>query len=669
MAKKRKLTRRQFLHVSAVAAAGTLAAACAGPMPVPTEQAPEAPAEEEAPEEPAAEPASEGKYKEAPTLAELVVAGELSPVDERLPEEPFVVGPGVLVYEDDLDWEVGEYSREGEILRSVTNNPEWSYPCQHALEWFLNTPKHHTGPITGNLCSHWKVNDDCTEYEFTLRKGLKWSDGVPVTTEDILFAYEDIQMNPDVTPVLGSTLRAGADPAGEPMKLVAVDDYTFTVSFAAPNGRFLKMMGMGNLWNPYCFLLKPKHYLKQFHKTYTPMEELKPILDQEGLSEEEWPQLCLNMGAGWWGGGCEHAAEAMPVLRPWIVKESPEDLIIMERNPYYHKVDTEGQQLPYVDRIEGVVVTNPENIPMKIVNCEGNYMRERLHHEDISLYKEHEDECGYRVTLDMVYHNAPVALFINYNNPNEAWRTVVTNKTFRHAINAAIDYREIIEVLFLGMGDVNPWIPDVNDKDEANRLLDEVGLAERDDEGWRIGPDGERFEFRMDVRLDPLFGQPAEVIKAHLEDVGIYTPLKQMEGSLWTELRDANELFASIDWLDDCNWPYIMWDYMPNSRIQWAQLWHRWMQTDGEEGEEPQDWMKELYALDAEMRSINPNTTQAEDAEKRFAEWYKEYIPIFPLARDVIDPCIVPQNLGNVAHSGRSSAVWFAQEQVFFKHR
>jgi peptide/nickel transport system substrate-binding protein len=111
-----------------------------------------------------------------------------------------------------------------------------------------------------------------------------------------------------------------------------------------------------------------------------------------------------------------------------------------------------------------------------------------------------------------------------------------------------------------------------------------------------------------------------------------------------------------------------MWDYMPNSRIQWAQLWHQWMQTNGEEGEEPPDWMKELYALDAEMRSINPNTEQAADAEERFAAWYKEYIPIFPLARDVIDPCIVPQNLGNVAHSGRSSAVWFAQEQVFFKH-
>jgi len=152
-----------------------------------------------------------------------------------------------------------------------------------------------------------------------------------------------------------------------------------------------------------------------------------------------------------------------------------------------------------------------------------------------------------------------------------------------------------------------------------------------------------------------------------LEDVGIYTPLKQIEGSLLTQLRDSNQLYVSIDWLDDCNWPYLMWDYMPNSRVGYGRLWHQWMQTAGKEGEEPPDWVKELYAIDAELRSINPNTAQAKDAEKRFAEWFKEYIPILPLARDVIDPVIVPKRLANVPHSGRSSAMMFAQEQVFFK--
>jgi len=240
-------------------------------------------------------------------------------------------------------------------------------------------------------------------------------------------------------------------------------------------------------------------------------------------------------------------------------------------------------------------------------------------------------------------------------------------KEFRHALNAAIDYREILDVLFLGMGDVNPWIPDVNDKALANSMLDDLGLDKRDAEGWRLYPNGDRFEFRMDVRTDPLFIQPAEIISVQLEEVGISAPLKQLDSSLWGEIRDTNELYASIEWLDDCNWPYLMWDYMPNDRSRYGQLWHKYMQTDGEEGEEPPAWIKELYALDAEMRAINPNTSQAKDAEARFAAWFMEYIPTLPLARDVVDPVIVPVNLGNLLKAGRSSAVGFAAEELFFK--
>ncbi len=670
MTRKRKITRRQFLQVSALATAGAVVAACAPTTPEPVEEEP-IPVEADPVVDPVdvdAEPPS--TYSESPMLAALVAAGQLPPVDERLPLEPFVVGPGVLVNPDHLNWEVGEYSREGEVLRSVTTSPTWSYPCQHAIEHFLNTWVHHTGPITGNLCSSWSVNDDCTEYEFTLRRGLKWSDGVPVTTEDIRFTYEDVLMNETLTPVIAPLLRARANPAGEPMKLEIVDEFTFTVSFAESNGQFLNQMGMGNVWMPYNFLLKPKHYLEQFHADYADAAELAALCRAGGLGEDEWHRLFADEGGGWWGGGCELMAEEgrMPHLRGWTIKPSPEELIVMERNPYYHKVDIEGKQLPYVDRIEGVVVADPENIPMAVINGEGNYIRERLNHPDISLYMEHAEANNYRVDLNMVYHNAPVALFFNFCNPDENWREIVWQKEFRHAINAAIDYREIIDVLFLGMGEVNPWIPDINDKDEANRLLDQVGLDQRDGDGWRLGPDGNRFRFEMDVRIDPLFGRPAEVIKTHLEEVGIYTPLRQMEGSLWNARRDANELYASIDWLDDCNWPYVKDDFMPNQRIRWAQTWHRWMETGGGEGEEPPAWMQELYALHGEMVSVNPNTATAANAEARFAEWFLEHLTILPLANNVIDPCIVPVNAGNIAHAGRSSAVWFKQEQVFFKH-
>ena len=699
--KNRKLTRRDFLRLSAMTTAGVVAAACARATPVVVEKevikevpvekpvvvekevVKEVPVEKEVVKEVPVEkvierekvvtatplPAGPPKYKEAPELAELVKAGKLPPVDERLPVEPFVIGPGVLIWPEDLpEWQVGEYSREGEVLRTVTTNPTWSYPCQHALEWFLNCPKHHTGPLTGNIAKSWKVNEDCTEYELTLRKGLKWSDGEPVTTEDIRFAWEDVQLNEQITPALDAVFKSRADPRGDPMTLEIVDDYTFRYKFTEPNGRFLKSLGMGNLWDPYCALLKPKHYLQQFHTTYTPIEELKPLLEKEGLTEAEWYRLFVARGGTWWGGGCEHEAEELPVLRGWIIKPSPEESIIMERNPYYWKVDVEGQQLPYVGRIEAKVVAKPENIPAAIITGEINFCREILRHTDVALYKEHEGDA-YRVNLDMVYHNAPVAFMLNYNNPDPVWQQVVLDKKFRQAVNAAINNKEIIDALYLGLGTHSTWFPAVDDPDLANKLLDEIGLDKRDAEGYRLGPDGNRFEVFMEIALDPLFVQPAELIASHLDAVGLRTSLKQLEYGLFNERRDANQLYASVDWLDDCNWPYVMYyDYMPDSRIRWGRLWEVWMRTNGEEGVEPPDWIKELYEISKELVAVNPNTKRAEEAEKRFAAWMMEYIPVFPVARDVADPVIVPPNLGNVPISGRSSALMFAQEQCFFKH-
>ena len=655
----KEISRREFIRVSALAAAGVAAAACAKTEAPPT-ATPKTAAAATATPVPVVKPAG----NEAPALADMVAAGTIAPVDERLPATPFVIGPGTLIVPEDLDWQVGTY--EGGILRAVTTNPTWSYPCQHALENILNTPKHHVGPFSGNLVESFTISDDVSDYSFTLRKGLKWSDGEPVTTEDVAFGWQDAMLNEQITPALGSSYRSGGEPSGDPMVLEIVDDYTFTVTFTKPSAAFLSAMGMGNLWTPYCWLIKPKHYLKAFHTTYTPVAELKPQLDAEGLTEGEWHRLFAAKGGTWWGGGCEHEAEELPVLRGWIIMKSPEDQIIMERNPYYHKVDTEGKQLPYVGRIEAKVVATPENIPSTIITGEINFCREILRHTDVGLYKENEGDA-YKVNLDMVYHNAPVALMFNYNNPDEAWQKVVLNKTFRRAVNAALQFDEIIDALFLGLGRPSPWFPPGGDRDLANQLLDEIGMDQRDADGYRLDPDGNRFEIFMEVVTDPLFGQSAELISQQLDQVGLRTPLKQMESGLWSERRDANELYASVQWLDDCNWPFIMSDYMPTSRIRWGQLWDDWMRTEGEEGVEPPDWIKELYEIRGEIVTVNPNTEKGEAILKRFTDWCMEYIPVFPIARDVSDPCIVPPNLANVPTGGRSSGMMFAEEQLFFK--
>jgi peptide/nickel transport system substrate-binding protein len=203
-------------------------------------------------------------YKEAPEMAELVAAGKLPPVAERLPENPFVVGPGVEVRAEDLDWEVGKY---GGVLTSVTANPELDWTLRDAaMEGFLSSPAHTTTNIKPSLAESFTVNDDATEFVITLRKGTKWSDGTPVTTEDVRFAYEDVMLNEELTPTIPATYRAGGRPGAEPMKLEIVDEYTFKMTFAAPYGRFLRFLGVGQVWGgQYTDLLKPSHYLKKYH--------------------------------------------------------------------------------------------------------------------------------------------------------------------------------------------------------------------------------------------------------------------------------------------------------------------------------------------------------------------------------------------------------------------
>ncbi len=670
-----KIGRREFMRISALAAAGVTAAACAkttAPTATPKAAATatvKVAAATDTPKAAAATatpvPQVKPSGKEAPAMADQVSAGKLPPVNERLPAVPFLVEQGVEVWSDDLAFQVGTY--DGGVLRTVTTNPQWTYPCQHALQWFLSTPKHHTGPIRGNIVESFELNDAVTEYTFNMRKGLKWSDGQPVTTDDIRFGWEDCLLNDKINAALDNTLKDGAAPGGDAMTLEILDQFTFKCTFKKPNARFLNTMGMANLWSPYNFLLKPFHYLKAFHIKYTTAADMKPALDKEGLTADQWPQLFTARGGNWWGGGCENVALGLPVLLGWALQDHPAELIVQERNPYYFKVDAEGKQLPYVSRIEGAVVAKPENIPPKIISGDINFCREIITHTDVALYKQHEG-TAYKVNLDMVYHNAPVALMLNYCNPDKNWQQVVLNVKFRQAVNAALNFKEIIDTLYLGLGKPCPWYPAGGDQALANKLLDEIGLDKTDSEGWRIGPDGKRFEVIMEVASDPLYVQPAQLVSQQLQAVKLSAPLKLMETTLFSQRRDANELYATLDWCDDCNWPFIMYyDIMPDSRSRWGRCWEEWMSTQGKTGTEPPDWIKELYDISGQLAATNPNGTAAPALLKRFADFEMANIPIFPLARDVADPCIVPPNLMNVPKSGRSSAMMFSEEQLWFK--
>lgn len=660
-----KISRREFLQVSALAAAGLTVAACAKteePTVAPTATPKTAEAE------PTATPVPEEKptENEAPSVAAKVAAGSLPPLEERLPVKPFVDGPNILVSEKDMVYEVGQYG--GGPFRSVTTyEGDWIIRDAN-MDNLLCTPAHYTTPIYPNVAESWSISDDLQEFSFTLRKGLKYSDGEPFTTEDVRFGVEDWLFNKELTPVLGSAYRAGGQPGADPMVFEVVDDFTFTVKFTAPYGRFVRNMGVGALWGDYATgLVKPAHYLKPFHAEYATKEELAPLLAEEGLSEDEWPNLINSKYVVLWNISYARAV-GYPHIEPWLRQESPSELIVMDRNPYHYKVDTEGKQLPYVDGFESDIVQAAANIPMKIIAGDVNMLRDRVPMDQVGLLKENEEEGGYVVNLDMTLHNAPIALFINYVNPDENWQEVVLQQPFRQAIAHAINWQEVLDVLFLGLGNVNPWMPQEFEPEKAEAYFEACGLGEKDADGFRIGPDGEVFEFFIEFQESstewPRF---AELIQSNLEAVGLKTPIKLIAGDLWTERRNANELYASIDWLDDCNWPYLVTDYLPTERIGWGQLWHDYLNTNGEEGIEPPDWIYEIYRIYGEIVAVVPGTERAEQAEADFATWMLENRPMFPAARDVPNVQIYSPDFGNIATSGRASACLFGAEHIFFK--
>lgn len=606
-----------------------------------------------------------GAFGEAPALAAMVAAGELPPVEERLPDNPLVVTTGTMVRAEDLTVEIGKY---GGTLRSVTANPELDWNLRDAaMEHFLMSPAHTVAPIMGNVAESFEADADNRVFTFTLRRGLKWSDGTPVTTEDMRFAVEDVLFVDALTPALPARYKAAGQPDGTPMTFEIVDDHAFRISFDRQYGRFVIEMGVGALWGGYNELLKPRHVLMQYHKNHADAATLAANLREAGLESDEWHRLFLQKDILWHENMRSEAA-GFPTLGPWVRVDSPQDLMVMERNPYYYKVDAAGNQLPYVDRYESVIVAKAENIPLKVIAGDVNLNRDLIAHDKVPLLKENEERGGYRVYTNLVYHNAPVALFLNYLNPDETWREVVWNPRFRHAVNKAINYQNIIDVMFLGLGEPNPWIRPDYDPAEANRILDEIGLDRKDADGFRLGPDGEQFQLVFEIREGAAdWEKMGELITADLEAIGIRTPMKLIARQLWIERRDAGQLYATLDWLDDVNWPILKVDYLPNTRSRWGQGWHSWLGTGGAQGEEPPVWIKDLYDLYGTFTAELPTSDQAMQAVDAFSTWMNTHVPMFPLARDVVGPVIIPENLGNLAVSGKSSATWFAAEQFFFE--
>ncbi len=520
---------------------------------------------------------SDTSQMEAPTLAEMVAAGELPPLDERLPASPVVV---------EVIEELGTYGGIWDM--ATTGQADANGATSYAHEPWV-TYDDTCAEWTPNLAESVEISEDGTTFTFTIRDGHKWSDGEPFTTEDIMFWYEAIAMNEEISPSPPNILMAG----GEPAVIEAIDDHTFSVTFAEPNGLFLPDLAFvfGDDIQTY-----PAHYLQQFHADYADADALAALVEEAGF--EDWVQLIsAKLDAN-------VATNAdMPTLRAWKLTQIGPPWIF-DRNPYYYKVDTAGRQLPYIDQWRLQAVEDGQMVTLKAIAGELSYQARNVAFTDLPLYMQGQEQGDYRVIKAATEHPLGLTVFPNQNYAGDDtfMKGLLEDIRFRKALNLAIDRDELNELVYLGEnGDVADAFPLLADEPElfahlaydpeaAMALLDEIGL-ETDANGMRLNPDGDPIVMSLDVFSGQQYMDGSQLLASYWEEIGLQTSLEEISYDLWWPRINSFE-YPMTAYVKDsigglARYVYLR-SYAPISNSSyWGPSWGTWYQTGGTDGEEP----------------------------------------------------------------------------------
>ncbi len=593
-------------------------------------------------------------------LSAEVEAGNLPPLEERLPNNPLVVGPGLLMPEAALpDWEPGQHG--GTLRTAFTSAFGFSGEMYVMnLEPIIAAPDIDVEGFYGNLAESFEVNDDATVFSFTLREGVKWSDGTPVTTADVAFVFNDLYNNAEY----GAFPNKFKSASGTPAELTVVDDYTFSLSFDAPSGGILRDLAITG-WTSYNDMMKPLHHLSAYHPSYADADELAAKLEAEGLAADEWPILFNSVDCPR-SHMMREKCIGFPQLTPWLVSELSESGTIMRRNPYYWKVDTEGKQLPYLDTLVAQVFGDGEMVNLGAIAGDIDFLY-GTQYSNFPLYKENEESGNY-VTIPLILHADPTALYIQTCNNDPAYVAVADDVRFRRALSHAIDREEIIDVIYLGLGSIPTWIPAEFDPDTANALLDEMGMDQRDGDGYRMSPAGEAFTLYIEVApVRPDMIPTGELIVDHLGTFAdIRAELRQEDPNVKNERIANNETQSSIHWIQTYQWrPGMNQEYAGSS--QWCASWREWLNTGGASGTEPPAEVKRLYEILVARKATLPYS-EADLAlvDELFALHY-ENVWILPMIENVLRPTIFNADFGNIATGGTQMGASRAGEQYFYR--
>ena len=582
------------------------------------------------------------EYGEAPMLAELVAAGELPPVEERLPKNPLVVEV------------VGEIGNYGGTMRRVFTGARDTCNYTRLSRSGLVRWSPDGFNVQPNIATSWEHSDDGTEWTVTIREDLKWSDGAPMTADDFVFQVEDYALNADLRPDPPGWIKSG-DSVG---MLEKIDDITFKYTYPAPNFNFPLIVSAnscshGTLAKGETYA--PAHYLKQFHADYNADADA----NAKAAGLESWEELFRN-----------HSLEAttpeVPSMRPWILEnDSASQLWIGSRNPYWFGVDPEGNQLPYIDRLEWELVEDREVIQLKAASGDIDFQYRHIQTPKYPVFVESAEQSGIRPLIwSTAGTTAEFAFYTNQTREGEVG-DFLRNIDARRGLSVAINRDSINEISFLGLAEPRTVAPPVGhphspgeaaitawtqyDPELANELLDKV-LPDRDADGFRMLPSGETLLLVLTVTS---VGDVAEQAARDWEEVGIKSKVDVVARAT-TETRGRSNEWDLLSWSFDtacCIYSAYAKHIPTTSTMVWwgpgyGQWWINRTTGEGDPGVEPPPIVLEMYDL-LEEGLISPPEKGAELAQD-FYQILADQVYIIPIVGLGARIAVTNADMGNV---------------------
>ena len=587
-------------------------------------------------------------YSESPLLSKMVKNGKLPPVESRLPQTPRVIDFA------GRNLEIGKFGGTLKMLMARAKDARQMTVYGYA-RLLIYKPK--TFEFQPDILQSFDVIQG-KKFIFNLRPGHKWSDGHPFTAEDFRYWWEDVANNPKLSPV-GPSKVMKVD--GKLPQFRILNNLSIQYEWEKPNPDFLAALaGASPL-----YIYRPAHYMRQFHENFTANSELQKLVTT--AKQRNWAALHNKMDNLYRNDNID-----LPVLQPWVcISKSSSNRLRFKRNPFFHRIDPKGQQLPYIDEFIFGIASN-KLISAKTGTGEVDLQARYLRFDDYTFLKKGEDRSPYSTRLWTTAKGSHLALFPNLNHKNKVLRSIMQDVRFRRALSMAVNRYEINQVIYYGLAieGNNTVLPEsplykpyyrskwaqLNLK-SANQLLDDMGLIKRDSRGIRLLPDGNPLNLIIETAGESTEQTDIlELIHDSWLKIGIKIYSKPSQRNVFRNRIFSGETAISIwsgieNGLASANSSPAEFAPTTQQLLQWPK-WGQHFETGGKAGQIPNDpFAMELLKLYRDWRA-EPLLAKRKVIWEKVLDIHAEQVYSIGLIAGVLQPVVVSNNLKNVPIKG-----------------